>query len=381
MKPAFVLYLVTASICITPVLAEERDPVQEERQDGKPPWKDKERPEPEVKNTASGNQELFNDIFGWRESPKPVFKPAKSLVPPPPEIPSASVVTPSTGVGRRLLTESKNYEALTLTERRDLLKWAEASATLIAEVQLDILDRFSLCSVDEANARAAGTLKTLSEPYQVGLGRVRILKLNLQVVIETLKDKKSDDEAIAQAIARYQFRLGETSGLMTDISRDSKVDFHFKFATEWQKLNGFREAWIPESSTEKSRRAILWRMIHGDIGIWVDHHKFVKGRVTPKRQALIEEAVPELLDLRASLGEAPWELSQKEQARIAQRLNRLVNRVSWEYKSIAGNAEECLGKHQEFTEFVLFLGANQDLLVYSGHKLFASPREEEKRRE
>ena len=326
---------------------------------------------------CSGNNAQAEPFQPENETPRAVPKP-KPLSEPRTEAKSQTKApTPAPKLSIRALTESSDYWPLSQTEKKGLLTWSDGAWDLVSGAMTDVLDRFCLCSVDTATARANGTLKTLSVPYPVALGRLRLIKLQLKTMTAIFKDPEATDEQIAQSVARYQMRVEQAFKLMKEISRDAKKSYAHEFDQDWRDMERFTKQWIPAQHRESQERAILWTLIYNDLGNWDLLHEYVRDHVSPRRAALIRELVVELREIRVSLGSAPWEKSKKEQSRIAERLHKAVQKLTTEYKLLAREAEDHLGRAREFDAFIAFLGANEDLLVYSEHPLFAAEKSQE----
>lgn len=308
-------------------------------------------PKPAQNSPPPPQKDILDDIFGWNK-PKPPPKPL-----PPPKVSQSSNGIPE--LKKFPLTDSKDYLPLNEDEKKEMIRVIGDLETILRECQGDVIERFSMCSVDAMVAKKNGTLKTLLQPYQVGYGRLTYLKLHANQLGKLLKDKEASDEAIAQSAVRFRLRLIESANFVYEVSTSKKHHFN-RVGEKYREMNRFQEIWLPEASTERGERAILWNLVVVDSKNWIENSRVVKRGMGVKEQKLIDHNALALTEVLKDLGTTPWNLSTNRQRELARKIEDVSDEITARYEAYAEEAELCLGKPQ-FESFAFFLGANQNL--------------------
>lgn len=249
------------------------------------------------------------------------------------------------------------HVSLDRLERQRVQNWADSIVELTVECQLDVLDRYSLCDLDRHAREKAGTLHKLSLPYQIGYGKLKLLRAHAEALKKLTSSNTTDAETlIAAKYTEFQLRLSGMSWLLEEVSSRSKRNFLQEYNAFWQDMDLFQGDWIPESLSFQQREKQLWNLLWADLKVWVENAPFVASRVTPKRKVLIETELPlvkQILEERV------------ESQSVARLAARSMMKIAAEYHSISGTAEESLGVRKEFDAFTFFLGANENVLDYA----------------
>ena len=250
--------------------------------------------------------------------------------------------------------------ALTKEERNWIGSYVEKLEATLQELHLETIDRFSLCAADVSAQRSAGTLETLSVPYQVLVGDIKLLRIYAAALRKVADSKSGSSAEIARFYTQFRVRLALSGPLMREISVKSRKRDYGAFNRETRVgLREFQIEWIPSSLHPEEWETTIWLLIREDLETFLTHTEFVAYYATPSEKILIEKVATEYRLVSQEIGTG--RVSREKGTRLLRALTENTAKIASKYLSLGETAEEHLAKVREFSAFVYFLGANHSV--------------------
>ena len=259
---------------------------------------------------------------------------------------------------------AKGSEPLS-THRR--AQFVEALTTLGSEAgrwQFDLSKRFLTCTEGKCLIRQNGD-ELVELPFQVGLGRIWLLRLETERLVYDLKQGKLTDNEEKTQLLQVLRRLESLDAQLKAFQAENPGAYVEQIGRDADTLRELVQDWAPSLTPERKQWMLRWQMLAKDAQVLSERASGLKTRV-PQLAGLLEKTARQLNGILKGISDKPWEGSDEAQYEAARRIYfEATADLREKYREVARVADSLRSEPQDYVDLLVVMGAAENTGVYS----------------
>jgi hypothetical protein len=245
-------------------------------------------------------------------------------------------------------------------------QFVDALTTLGSEAgrwQFDLSKRFLTCTDGKCLIRQNGD-ELIELPFQVGLGRIWLLRLEAERLVYDLKQGKLTDNQEKTQLLQVLRRLESLDAQLKAFQADRPGAYVAQLDRDADTLRELVHDWAPIVSPKRKQWMLRWQMLAKDAQVLGERAAGLKDRV-PQLSALLGKTARQLEGVLKTLPERPWEGSDEEQYDAARRIYfEATADLRDKYREVARVADSLRSEPQDYIDLLVVMGAAENTGVY-----------------
>jgi hypothetical protein len=250
---------------------------------------------------------------------------------------------------------------------KGILAKIDSAMDVLAEVQADIIQRFSKCDGDIAALQAQGRdVERISVPYHVASGQLKLVMTKARALRKTLmKAKPIDIDDLGPSFLPFQRQFFFIQPIVEELAVNSTKGYLPRVKAMYESLSELGEYWNDYDSEDEKSEALTWQLLIQGIEFMNKQSKSLVANFAPSDQNAVHHTYLKNAAILNAVAFGNFFKTEKERrAFLLEHTKQFTKKFSELYDSLSWSAEHLLGADREYDLLVFSMGTNELLKRY-----------------